>query len=307
MKDFKTSTIILGLLSSFFFAISFLLNRSLALSNKSWIWSASLRYFYMAPILLLIVAAQRKLKPLINEIKKDMVTWVLWSSIGFGAFYALITFSSSYAPSWLIAGTWQITIIAGMLVDPLINRHNPASRKFPLRQLYFSMLILLGVIFLQINQARALPVSSAFLGTFPVMIGAFAYPMGNRKMIGVTAGRLSAYQRMLGMTICSMPFWLVLSLVAVNRNELPDRNQLAQTFLVAISSGVVATTLYFKATDKAARSQQVLASVEATQSGEVVFALLGEVLLLKGSLPDVYGLIGILLLMSGMLLHTLIK
>lgn len=307
MKDFKRSAIILGLLSSFFFAITFLLNRSLALSNKSWLWSASLRFFYMAPILLVIVAGQRKLKPLIKEIQKDLVTWIVWSSIGFGAFYALITFSSSYAPSWLIAGTWQITIVAGMLVDPLINRQNPASRRFPVRQLYFSMLILLGVIFLQVNQAKSLPVSSIFLGTFPVIIGAFAYPMGNRKMIQVTAGRLSAYQRMLGMTICSMPFWIILSLAAVSRNELPDKNQLLQTFLVAISSGVIATTLYFKATDKAARSPQVLASVEATQSGEVVFALLGEVLLLKGTLPDIYGSIGILLLMSGMLLHTLMK
>jgi hypothetical protein len=40
---------------------------------------------------------------------------VAWS-IGFGGFYALICFSADYSPSWVIATTWQFTIIASLFV-----------------------------------------------------------------------------------------------------------------------------------------------------------------------------------------------
>ena len=122
----------------------------------------------------------------------------------------------------------------------------------------------------------------------------------------VTEGRLSAYQRMLGMTVCSMPFWILFSLLAVSRHQLPNTDQLLQTFLVALSSGIIATTLYFKATDKAVHNHRLLASVEATLSGAVLFSLLGEVLVLHGHMPDIYGWTGIFLLCSGMLLHSFI-
>ena len=45
--------------------------------------------------------------------------WVLWSTVGFGLFYGPICFSAAYAPGWLIAATWQVTIISGSLLAPL--------------------------------------------------------------------------------------------------------------------------------------------------------------------------------------------
>ena len=47
--------ILLGLLASFFFAFTFLLNRSMHLSGGSWVWSASLRYLFTFPIFALLV------------------------------------------------------------------------------------------------------------------------------------------------------------------------------------------------------------------------------------------------------------
>jgi hypothetical protein len=50
-----------------------------------------------------------------------------------------------------------------------------------------------------------------------------------------------------------------------------------------------------------------LASVEATQSAEVLFALVGEIIILKIHLPDIYSIIGIVLVIIGMLLHSFKK
>ncbi len=47
--------IVIGILASFFFAFTFVLNRAMDLEGGSWIWSASLRYYFMVPMLLLIV------------------------------------------------------------------------------------------------------------------------------------------------------------------------------------------------------------------------------------------------------------
>ena len=46
----------LGLLAAFFFSFTFILNSQMNISGGSWIWSASLRYLFMFPILFIIVA-----------------------------------------------------------------------------------------------------------------------------------------------------------------------------------------------------------------------------------------------------------
>ena len=42
--------IALGILASLFFAVTFILNHAMEMQGGSWLWSASLRYFY-APFL----------------------------------------------------------------------------------------------------------------------------------------------------------------------------------------------------------------------------------------------------------------
>ena len=88
-------------------------------SGGSWIWSASLRYIFMLPILFIIVFSRKEIKPVLKSIKKNLLHWFVWSTVGFGLFYAPLSFASMYGASWMVASTWQITIIAGALMSPL--------------------------------------------------------------------------------------------------------------------------------------------------------------------------------------------
>jgi hypothetical protein len=89
------------------------------------------------------------------------------------------------------------------------------------------------------------------MGTVPVLLAACAYPLGNRKTMQLSKGKLDVYQRILGMLIGSLPFWLILSgYEFIIEHSLPGKEQYIQTLIVALTSGVVATSLFFLATDK---------------------------------------------------------
>ncbi len=36
----------------------------------------------------------------------------------FWSFYAPLSFAGAFGPGWLVASTWQITIVAGILLTP---------------------------------------------------------------------------------------------------------------------------------------------------------------------------------------------
>lgn len=120
-----------GILASFFFAFTFLLNRSMHLAGGYWLWSACLRYLFTFPILAAVLAIsgkKQKTRPLSHtwaEITKAPGEWFLWSSVGFVLFYAPLTFGSTFGESWLAAATWQLTIVAGILLTPLWGKPIP--------------------------------------------------------------------------------------------------------------------------------------------------------------------------------------
>lgn len=64
---------------------------------------------------------------------------------------------------------------------------------------------------MQLNQTQKITIENVLFGFVPVLIAAFAYPLGNRKMMQMAKDKLDVYQRILGMIICSMPFWMLLS------------------------------------------------------------------------------------------------
>ncbi len=297
----RTKSILLGILSALFFAATFVLNRSMSLTGGSWIWSAAFRYYWMLVLLLPILLARKELLPLLRTMSKQLAAWLLWSTVGFGMFYGGLTYAASFAPGWLLASTWQITIIAGMCLAPFIS---PYHEKLSWKTIFFSLIILFGVFILQIPQAKSVSTGDLLKSILPVLLAAFAYPLGNRKMMQLTQGKLSALQRLFGMTLASVPFWIVLSLYGVAQESLPDQNILLQTFFVAMLSGVAATWLFFKATDMVRNDQKRLAAVEATQSTEVIFALAGEVVILHAAVPDWFSLVGIAIVILGMLLHS---
>ncbi|WP_134684281.1 DMT family transporter [Brevibacillus migulae] len=306
--------ILLGILSAFFFTFTFVLNRAMDLSGGSWMWSASLRYFFMIPFLLVIVGMRRNMPQLLAEMKANWREWLLWSFVGFGLFYGPICFAAAYGPGWLIAGTWQITIVAGTLLVPFFYEEIQSEKgtvrvrqQIPMKGLLMSLVILLGVILMQLHEARDLAAQEILYGVIPMVVAAFAYPLGNRKMMVVTQGRLDAFQRLLGMTLASMPCWILLAIYSLAAEGPPSVEQAGQSLIVAVSSGVIATALFFRATDLAKGNPQKLAAVEATQAGEVLFAVLLESLLLAGNLPSLWAFMGMGLVIVGMVLHSYVS
>jgi len=302
-KKNKNTALLLGTLAALFFASTFVLNRIMAVSGGGWQWTASLRFIWMLPILLIIVAIRGNLGSLLKEIKSNLRQWLLWSTIGFGVFYATLSYGANYGPSWLVASTFEFTIIAGMFIGPLLEKkgHRKGLSK---ASLLFSIIIFCGILLMQISEAQSTSINAMLLGTIPVLIGAIAYPLGNRKMMKISNNKLDAFQRTLGMTLCSMPFWIVLSLFGYVENGLPTDSQLFQTFLVALCSGVIATLLFFTATDLVHHDHKALAAVEATQAMEVIFTLIGEILILQAALPNMYSCMGIIMVVIGMILHS---
>ncbi|WP_462406566.1 DMT family transporter [Gracilibacillus sp. Marseille-QA3620] len=300
--------VLIGICSALFFAFTFVLNRSMELGGGSWLWSASLRYFFMLPFLFIIVGYKKELKNLFCMMKENPREWLIWSFVGFGLFYAPLCFASAYSPGWLIAGSWQMTIIAGTLLAPLfiLNQNGPIQKRagIPLRELGFSLIILVGVIIMQADVMSGLPMKDFLLGFLPILIAAFAYPLGNRKMMELTNGRLTAFQRVLGMTIASLPLWIILAGAALVTDGMPSGMQTLQSLVVALASGIIATVLFFKATDLVRHDMKKLAAVEATQSMELIFALAGEILFLSAAFPSVISLAGIVIVMAGMALHS---
>ncbi|TGE31638.1 multidrug resistance efflux transporter family protein [Desulfosporosinus sp. Sb-LF] len=306
--------IALGILASFFFASTFVLNRAMNLSGGSWIWSAVLRYAFTVPPLLLIVIVRGNFKPLLIDLRKRPWVWLGWSTVGFGLFYAPLCFAAAYGPAWLVASMWQITIVAGSLLAPFFYRvvqtENGPHRvrgRIPLKGLWISLFILAGVAVIQSQQVQQLTFKEMLLGVIPVVVAAFAYPLGNRKMMAACRNEFDTYQRVLGMTLASLPFWLIIGMYGLTTIGVPSSLQVKQSIIVALFSGVIATVLFFAATDRTKGELHQLAAVEATQSGEIIFAVFGEVLILKGNYPTIWSLIGMTLVILGMTLHSFVS
>lgn len=141
----------------------------------------------------------------------------------------------------------------------------------------------------------------------PILIGAVSYPLGNRKIMEASGDQLSTIQRTYGMTLCSLPFWFILSVLGLVNAGVPSVSQTVQSFCVAVffrSDRNVA--VFFKATDMVKSNHKQLAVIESTQSGEVIFTLLGGIWLLGDSRPDGLGILGISFIVFGMIFNSMI-
>ena len=291
--------LIYGILASFFFAFTFILNRSMNLAGGYWMWAASLRYLFTFPILRIMLAGSPSPARVWSAVKEAPVSWLVWSTVGFGLFYAPLTFGSVLGESWLAAATWQLTIVAGVLLTPLFGK------RIPIRNLGWSVLVLAGVFMMQVPHLKRMEVRTVLFTLVPKLVAAFSYPLGNRKMMALCPAGMTTLERVYGMTLCSMPFWIFMSGWAWVKEGPADRGQVFQSLCVALFSGVIATVLFFKATDLVKENPRHLAVIEATQCGEVVFTLLGGILLLKDRVPEPAGLAGIAVIVAGMVGNSL--
>ncbi|WP_072728461.1 multidrug resistance efflux transporter family protein [Paenibacillus sp. NAIST15-1] len=304
--------IFVGILASMFFSSTFIINRAMNLSGTSWAWTASLRFLLAIPILLAIVAFRKNLPPLFREMRKHPLQWLTWGSLCGVAFYSLLSFAAVYAPSWLTSGTWQITILIGACLSPLFfeTRQTPngpvrVRQSIPFKSMRISVIILIGVVLMQVSEASNVTLSELLLGFIPVIIGATFYPLGNRKMMALCGNKLDSFQRTLGMALGSMPIAILLGIYGTMSVGLPSASQFGQAFLLAISSGVIASLLFFLATDMAKHNTALLAGVESTQAGILIFTVLGEVLLLNGTFPQGWSLVGMFVIIAGMIATSL--
>lgn len=199
----------------------------------------------MLPILFIIMIIKKQLFDILNDIVKKPIQWITWSTVGFGVFYVPLSFASAYGASWLVAGTWQVTIVAGALMSPLFfktveteNGTYKITHKIPVKSLLMSLIILLGVFLMQFSEARDTSVLKTILGIFPVILAVFAYPLGNRKMIEFCGNRFNTFQRVFGMTLCSMPFWIIVSISDLLSVGLPSKAQVVQS-LFPLSTTII--------------------------------------------------------------------
>lgn len=299
---------LLAILSAFFFSFTFLFNRLMEADGGSWYFSASLRFLFMILFLIPLVWFRTGFMPLWNSVKAKPIPWLMWSFVGFVLFYAPLTFAAGFAPGWLVAGTFQLTIVAGLLLSPFFWQESENGKRrrqrIPLRSLVSSLIILSGVLLIQWQHATTLSIWIAFSATLPVIIAAFAYPLGNRKMMEVTDGKIDTFSRVLGMTVMTTPAWIILFIIGIVKHGLPTSSQVGQSAIVALCSGVIATLLFFFATDVTRKRPNQLAAVEAVQSAEVLFTLILELIFLHTAFPSVSAIIGLLLIIMGMILHS---
>ncbi len=304
--------ILVGIAAAFFFSSTFVLNRAMSLNGGYWVWSASLRYIWMLLFLFIgLLFFRRSL--LVESLRLYIRHWCFWTiagGVGFGVFYALISFSASYAPAWVVAATWQTTILATPIV--LYGFGRPV----PLRALLLTLIIFCGVLLINLEQAQTNSLRDVLLGALPVFGAAFAYPFGNQLVWEARQKRSGCiphidappmndpFCRVLLLTLGSLPLWVIL--IISTTPPAPSVDQLTNTACVALFSGVIATSLFLYARH-AAQSAAQLTAADCTQSMEVVFSLAGEAWLLNGALPGTMGWIGIVTTMIGLALYLRVQ
>ena len=270
--------VLTGIVAGLFFSATFVLNRAMSLSGGHWVWSASLRYGHMLVVLslALVLTGQREvLARTVRLFRRHLGLFTVAGSVGFGLFYALVCLGASYAPGWVVATTWQSTILASPLVLLAFGR------RVPWRGIAFTALVFAGIALVVLEQAGTATPRDVLLGAAPVLVAAVAYPFGNQLLWEARRGAVRwiphvddplldhDLARVLLLTLGSLPFWVALVLVV--RPPPPSASQVGQTAVVALLAGVVATSLFLRARHHA-RTAYELAAVDATQASEVIFA-----------------------------------
>lgn len=177
----------------------------------------------------------------------------------------------------------------------------------PFRGLRWSLVILLGVLMMQLEQAvDQLPGNDT--GCPSSHCGDFCLSFGQPENDGIVR-RPARYIPACARHDACQPAVLVYPVIVRFKGvRPPSGNQIVQSGVVAVFSGVIATVLFFRATDLVRGDMQKLSLVEATQSLEVLFALFGEIVgILPVAAPSLLSRFGILTVAAGMVLHSLMS
>ncbi|QWT21015.1 multidrug resistance efflux transporter family protein [Bacillus sp. NP157] len=305
MRSTALKAVAIALLSALFFTFTYVLNRAVVSGGGHWQWAVVLRYLFTLPLLAIVLPFQGGLGRLPAELRAHPRAWLGWSSVGFVLFGVPLTWAASSGPSWLVAGSFQMTVLAGPLMAPFIYRDERA--RWHVGALGIGALIVLGVMLLQFGHARGSLDAAAWLAVGAVVFAAFAYPLGNRKILlhlERTGTKLGPVQRVFGMTLASWPLWLVLAAGSWATIGPPSWREVVLAAGVALSSGVIATVLFFHATEMVGRQPTALAAVEAMQAAELLFATIIGVTFLGESWPDALSGLGAIAIVVGIALFA---
>ena len=290
----------IALLSALFFTLTYVLNRASANHGGHWAWTASLRYLITLPLLLPLMPWQGGVVPVWRAMRAHPLAWMKCCTIGLDAFYLLLAYAASSGPSWLVAGSFQFTVVAGMLCAPLLYRD--ARRKVPKAALAVGALIIAGVVLLQLGYAKGTLDAAAWIALACVLLSAVLYPIGNRLLLlhlERTGEHLNATQRVFGMTLASQPAWLLVAAFALERIGAPPMGQVWLAAGVALGAGIIATILFFQATGMVRDLPAALGAAEAMQAAELLFAIGLGALFLGETWPGGIALWGAGLVIAG--------
>ena len=300
MRTRAIAAVLIALASALFFTATYVLNRAIATSGGHWAWSATLRYFLTLPMLACVLPWRGGFAGVWRAMRAHPGAWLVWSGIGFTLFCVCLTWAAAYAPAWLVAGTFQLTVIAGMLLAPLI--YDDARARLPRGALALGVLIVAGVAAMQLGHFDGKLDRDAWLALASVTVSAFLYPLGNRKILlhlERTGETLNATERVFGMTLASQPFWIVVAIYAGSVAGVPPLSQVALAAGVALFAGTIATILFFHATAMVQDDAAALGAVEAMQAAEILFSTVLGVALLGEAAPHGIALGGALVVALG--------
>ena len=327
--------IVWGLIASAFFSTSFVLYQLISVQGGHWFWSASFRCFFMWLLLSVFILLQNKLNPskLLELCKLFASHWQFWcvtGGIGLGT-YGLLAFAVDYAEGWVIAATYLFTVVASLVVLSFFGQ------SFQKKVIVYSVIVFIGVVLANVGEGLRHSTSQGtdwhallLFGALPAFIASFCFPLGNQliwqagqpkgdsthhtdamseltskllqKVPQVTSPLLSnPLHKVWLMSLGSLPMWLVLGFLV--QPPAPSVSQMTISFLVALMAGVLGTTTFLHARSLAKQPQQ-LAAVDATQGSEIIFALLGGMLLLHTPMPSGLSFVGIALVIIGLVLFA---
>jgi drug/metabolite transporter (DMT)-like permease len=300
MRRTAITAVALALASALFFTATYVLNRAMASAGGHWAWSAALRYFLTLPMLALVLPWQGGFAPVRRALLAHPWTWLAWSGIGFTLFCVCLTWAAAFAPAWLVAGTFQLTVIAGMLLAPLLYRDQRA--RLPRAALALGCVIVFGIAIMQGAHFHGQLDRDAWLALAAVTVSAFLYPLGNRAILlhlERTGEDLNATQRVFGMTLASQPFWCLVAAYAGSAAGAPAPAQVLLAAGVALFAGTIATILFFQATGMVRNDPAALGATEAMQAAELLFASALGVAFLGESAPRGWSAFGAVLVVAG--------
>jgi len=287
IEKFQSEPIFLlfvGLLAAAFFSATFLINRAISLDGGHWYWSASLRFLFTIIFLsvgFIVFRGFNYFKMILNEYIQNIRFWSISGTIGFGFFYSFLCYAADFSPAWVVATTWQMTILASLFVLAMFGK------KLSKRIWFFTFVIFLGVTL----------VNFSHIDTKEQKI------KREEKKEDIKIFK-NAFIKVYLLTLGSFPFWIILYFIT--DPGVPSSDQYVSVALVSLLSGVIATSLFLYVRNHANSTSKIIL-VDATQAGEVFFALFGEVLFLGALLPSLTGWIGLSITLIGLYFLTKAK